>query len=184
MRVISGTRKGRKLFSPTMTTRPTEDRIKEAIFNILTDIEPGSHVLDVFAGSGGLGIEFLSRGAEKAVFSEISRDNSSVIQMNLDHVDLKDQGFVYTGDFKKNLYQISQTDLGPFDYIFIDPPYNRKDYYKDALDLIESLSLFKKDGIIILESRGDLDLNLDTMECIKEKKYGKHIRLYVLIRRT
>ncbi|MDO5649264.1 MAG: 16S rRNA (guanine(966)-N(2))-methyltransferase RsmD [Gallicola sp.] len=183
MRVISGEKKGRKLFSPSESTRPTEDRVKEALFNILTEIEEGAAVLDLFAGSGGVGIEFLSRGAGCAVFSEYNRENIHGIKKNLDHVGYEEKGIIYSGDFKRNLYQISQSMNSSFDYIFIDPPYDRKDYYFEALEGIHNLSLLKKDGIIILESREELNLDLDFFECIKEKKYGKRIRLYFLRRR-
>lgn len=183
MRVISGEKRGKKLFSPSESTRPTEDRVKEALFNILTEIEEGSAVLDLFAGSGGIGIEFLSRGADRAVFSEFKRENINTIKKNLEHVGYEEKSAIYSGDYNRNLYQISQSRDSSFDYIFIDPPFDKIEYYDNALEQIDNLSLLKKDGIIILESRVDLNLDLDVFECIKEKKYGKHIRLYFLRRR-
>lgn len=183
MRVISGEKKGRKLFSPSEDTRPTEDRVKEALFNILTDIDKESSVLDLFAGSGGVGIEFLSRGAAAAVFSDFKRENIQIIKKNLEHVGYEDRGYLYSGDFKRNLYQISQSVVSSFDYIFIDPPFDKINYYESALEQIDNLSLLKKDGIIILESREELNLDSEEFECIKEKKYGKRIRLYFLTRR-
>lgn len=184
MRVISGEKRGRKLFSPTESTRPTEDIVKEALFNILTEIEEGSKVLDLFAGSGGIGIEFLSRGAEIVVFSDSSRKNANIIKKNLNHVGYEKEGIVYQGDFRRNLYQIAQSAVSSFDYIFIDPPFDKEEFYYEALEDIETLSLLKKDGIIILESRSELELDSEDYECLKEKRYGKRIRLYFLKRRS
>lgn len=172
MRVISGTRKGMRLFSTRDSyTRPTEDRIKESIFNILNDIEHGSTVLDLFAGTGGIGIEFLSRGAKLAAFSEKSKSNINCIKDNLKHTKFEDEGKVYLGDYIRNLHNIKTDFSSGFDYIFIDPPYEKTNFYFESLKLIKDLNLLKNNGIIILESNEIL--NLRDYNIIKEKNYGK-----------
>lgn len=177
MRVISGEKKGMKLFSTKdKNTRPTEDKIKEAIFNILSDIENNSAVLDLFAGTGSIGVEFLSRGANFVVFSEKSKINIKCIKDNLKHTNYLDRSKIYFGDYIINLKNIAK-DFSGFDYIFIDPPYENVKMYYDSLELIYSLKLLNKGGIIILESNSELDLT--KYNIIKEKKYGKKFIYFI-----
>ncbi|WP_099203071.1 16S rRNA (guanine(966)-N(2))-methyltransferase RsmD [Miniphocaeibacter massiliensis] len=172
MRVISGKKKGMRLYSTRdKFTRPTEDRIKESIFNVLKDIDENAYVLDLFSGSGGIGIEFLSRGAKFAVFSDISKINYNCIIDNLEHTDFLENSKVYIGDYIRNLNTIKMDSVFKFDYIFIDPPYEKVDFYFEAVDLIKSLELLNNNGIIILES--EKELNLEKYNLIKTKKYGK-----------
>lgn len=178
MRVISGNKKGMKLFSTRDPhTRPTEDRIKESVFNVLSNIEKESYVLDLFAGTGGIGIEFLSRGAEFVVFSEMSRSNIHCILDNLKHTGLEKNAKIYSGDYIGNLYNIKKEFSNGFDYIFIDPPYEKIEMYHNSLNLIKKLNLLEKDGIIIIESNEILNLN--DYNIIKEKQYGKKIVYFV-----
>ncbi len=172
MRVISGKRKGMSLYSTRdKFTRPTEDRVKESIFNVLTDIEENSNVLDLFAGTGGIGIEFLSRGARYAVFSDMSKSNYNCIADNLEHTCFSENSKIYIGDYIRNLNSIKLGEREKFDYIYIDPPYEKTEYYFEALELIENLELLNIDGIIILESESELDISKYNL--IKTKKYGK-----------
>ena len=174
MRVISGTRRGKKLFSTKdKNTRPTEDRVKEAIFNTLSEIEKDSYVLDLFSGTGGIGIEFLSRGAKLVVFSDLSKNNINCIRDNLEFTGFKDKGKIYTGDYIKNLYRIKNDLDIKFDYIYIDPPYDKKIVYYKSLEIIKKLKLSNTNGVIIIEANSQLDLA--DYKIIKEKKYGNKI---------
>lgn len=121
MRVITGTARGVKLLSPEgMDVRPTTDKVKESIFNIIQfDIE-GSRVLDLFAGSGQLGIEALSRGAQSAVFVDSSKKSVDLAKKNLEHTRLIDKAKLLCVDYALFLQGSADT----FDIIFLDPPYN------------------------------------------------------------
>ena len=174
MRVISGTKKGKKLFSTKdKNTRPTEDRIKESIFNILNDIDENSYILDLFAGTGSVGIEFLSRGAKFAVFNDLSKVNFNCIKDNLEYTNFLENSKIYIGDYIKNLKRIKRDFERKFDYIYIDPPYEKVEIYSKSLILIEELELLNENGLIILET--SKSLKLDRYNIIKERKYGNKI---------
>lgn len=148
MRVISGKFRGKKLFSPEGNdVRPTTDRIKETVFNILTsksDFE-NTTVLDLFSGSGALGIEALSRGATHAVFVDKSRDSFELTRKNLKHVGV--EGEVYNTDFK---IAIKKLEGRKFNFIFLDPPYFGRNE-QTIFDLIEKYDILAQKGIIFLE---------------------------------
>ena len=120
MRVITGTARGRKLIAPEgMDVRPTGDKVKEAVFSAIQfDIE-GSHVLDLFAGSGQMGIEALSRGAEKAVFVDSSKKSINCVNENIKNTDFVKKSVVVTRDSYDYIRYTSET----FDIIILDPPY-------------------------------------------------------------
>ena len=168
MRVITGTARGRKLETPTnYDIRPTTDNVKESIFNIIQfDIE-GRKVLDLFAGTGQLGIECLSRGAESATFIDENREAIRIIKENLKTCQLK--GTVMQTDalsFIKN--------CGKFDLIFIDPPYDSK-LYEPVLEAINSVDILSDGGIIVCEARKEKllpEMNLPYRKR-KEYNYGK-----------
>ena len=173
MRVISGEKRGLRLTAPKGTmTRPTEDRIKESIFNSLFSIEEGSKVLDLFAGTGGMGIEFLSRGSDLVVFCDRSRLNINCIKENLDITGFSSQAKIYHGDNERNLFNIKSDNIR-FDYIFLDPPYHQINLYYDSLDFIKDNCLLNEEGIIIVEAEQKLDF--DGYDIIKTKEYGKKI---------
>ncbi len=169
MRVITGTAKGRRLITlEGEDIRPTADKVKGAIFNsIQFDIE-GRKVLDLFAGSGQLGIEALSRGAEKAVFIDLSRNAIRVVNENLEHCQLKDKAAVFNGDSLSFL----KTTREKFDIIFIDPPYNKQLTAK-ALPL--ALSVLNDGGIIVCETAHDEELpeSIGSYTAVKSDKYSK-----------
>lgn len=157
MRVISGTRKGCKLKGPRgNNTRPTEDRIKESLFNILRNIDNESIVLDLFAGSGGIGIEFLSRGAKKAYFVDKDYESIQCIRDNLIHTKLNDNAEVIKDDALKSIKKFGQKEI-KFDYIFADPPY-RKDIIMKIIECIWNNKVLKETGILILEHEKELIL--------------------------
>ena len=125
MRIIGGEFKGRKLFAARgMKTRPTSDRIREAIFNILSAGVHDAVVLDLFAGTGALGLEALSRGAHNAIFIETDKNSLIAIRRNLEAIGIEDQATIIKWDILKNLDCLS-TFAGRVNLVFMDPPYER-----------------------------------------------------------
>lgn len=157
MRVISGSKKGYRLKAPKgRDTRPTEGRIKESLFNILGNIDENSIVLDLYAGSGSIGIEFLSRGAKKAYFIDNSILSVKVIKENLAHTGLEDRANVIKTDARKGINLLSKNNIS-FDYIFMDPPY-RQNLCIKILECIYKKNILKKQGLLILEHEKELIL--------------------------
>ena len=147
MRVISGTAKGQRLLAPEgLDTRPTADRMKEALFNVISFDIMGCRFLDLFSGSGAIGIEALSRGAESAVFLECSSESASVIRKNLGS-ELSKRACVYCCDISE---LSKRTENSKFDIIFMDPPYN-SDCIRLALEQIKTGDLLYTGGYIIAE---------------------------------
>lgn len=157
MRVISGIKKGFKLKAPKgKDIRPTEDRIKESLFNIIKNIDEESVVLDLFAGSGSIGIEFLSRGAKKSYFVDKSYLSIKCIKENLKHTNLEDKAVVIKRDAIKAIKFFCDNNI-KFTHIFIDPPYG-KGLILDVLKRIADEDVLKEDGIVIVEHERDLIL--------------------------
>lgn len=168
MRVITGSARGRKLITlDGESVRPTTDKVKEAMFSIIQfDIE-GSRVLDMFCGCGQLGIEALSRGAEFAVFTDISRDSVSVTQKNIENTGLKSLSKVVLSDSCEYLNRTSET----FDIAFLDPPY-RAGIMTNALEHVKPH--MANGGIIVCETSAEEVLPQETEGFIsKHYKYGK-----------
>ncbi|CCQ93642.1 putative methyltransferase [[Clostridium] ultunense Esp] len=173
MRVIAGDKKGFRLKGPKgKDTRPTEDRIKESLFNILRYIDKDSMVLDLFAGSGSIGIEFLSRGAKRAFFVDRSYESIRCIKENLEHTGLKDRAEVIKSDAIKTVSMLKSKKL-KFNYIFIDPPYGY-DLGVEVLEKIWGNSILEEKGIIILEHEKGLNLEDNIYGLIKmdSRSYG------------
>lgn len=169
MRVITGIAKGRHLQTlDSDYIRPTSDKVKEAIFDsIQFDIE-GRTCLDLFAGTGALGIEALSRGAEKVVFVDISKDSVGVVNKNLQHCGLDENAVVKLGDGVSFL----KTTDEKFDIAFLDPPYN-KGIVSSCLPYVPNI--MNEGGIIVCETSADEDLPLSFGKFIqvKNSKYSK-----------
>ncbi len=147
VRVISGSARGMKLVSPSgLDTRPTLDRVKEPLFSMLMPYIRGAKVLDLFAGSGALGIEALSRGAESAVFVDNSKEAQSCVKQNLEKARLLGAGRFVLGDSLRYLRESE----GGFSLIFLDPPYNGG-LYEKALGLIYERKLLTEGGRIAVE---------------------------------
>lgn len=176
MRVISGTAKGTKLSSiDSIETRPTLDRVKEALFNIIQNKLEDSIVLDLFAGSGAIGIECISRGATKAYFCEKSHQATRMIYENLDRTRLKDKAIVINKDYEKCLKQLSNDKI-KFNIIYINPPY-KANIAVNATEKILLLNLLQKEGIIIIETdekeRELKNLTQIDVEVFDIRKYGR-----------
>lgn len=182
MRVISGTAKGTSLESLEGTkTRPTLDRVKEALFNILQNDINDAYVLDLFSGSGALGIESLSRGAKFCVMADKSSDAIKVITRNLQKTRLEGNAKIIKNDYIKTLNSLNDK----FDLIFIDPPY-AENIAVNSIKLILELDLLAKDGIIILET-DEAERELENLEKINVnvydlRKYGR-VKLIFLNRK-
>ena len=169
MRVIAGQSRGRKLVSTEgKDTRPTTDRVKESMFNLLAPYVCGANVLDLFAGSGQLGIEALSRGAKSAVFVDSSKDAQSCITENLKNCGFSDKAKLKTTDAV--LYLSGAFER--FDIAFLDPPYNRGILQKVLPGLVNFVS---KDGKIVCESSiiDILPQNIGCFTVFKTNRYGK-----------
>ncbi|MBQ9016031.1 MAG: 16S rRNA (guanine(966)-N(2))-methyltransferase RsmD [Firmicutes bacterium] len=170
MRVISGIYKGRKLESPeNYDIRPTTDKAKEALFSILYNELPGARVLDVFAGTGALGIEALSRGAAECIFVDGSRQAVALTKRNLAHCGAQENARVLAGDYRKVLSGLS----GAFDIILMDPPYN-KGLLADAMEIISQRGLLAEEGVIVCEHRKEEELpeRIGGFTREKERRYG------------
>jgi RNA methyltransferase, rsmD family len=172
VRVISGSARGLKLNTPgDDRVRPTTDRVKESMFNIVQDWVYDSQVLDLFAGSGALGIEALSRGASQAVFCDNSLDSIKIIKSNIEKARVADRSQIVSGDFKRCLRDMEAKNQS-FDMIFVDPPYY-EGLFEEVLDTIRSCKILKKDGIVIVEHDAKKPIGqVEGLEVYKEKKYG------------
>lgn len=172
MRVISGTARGTNLYSlEGNDTRPTLDRVKESMFSIIQTWIPEAKVLDLFAGSGALGIEALSRGAVSAVFCEKSYKASEILRKNIEKTHLEEKSRVITKDYIKALEQIKNQK---FDIIFLDPPY-KLDFVGKAVNKIIELEMLEKDGIIVVET-DEQKRDLEQLEKININIYD--LRVY------
>ena len=168
MRVITGSARGRRLKTPeNYDIRPTSDNVKEAVFNILQFDVEGRRVLDLFAGTGQLGIEALSRGAASAVFIDRDRTAIQIVKDNLKTCGLS--GTVLCCDSLSYL-----KNCGRFDLIFVDPPYD-SGLYDEVLGMINQIDILSDGGIIIVEARQDTPLPNMTAPYrrLREYRYGK-----------
>ena len=174
MRIISGKSRGTKLYTlEGMETRPTLDRVKESLFNIIQDKILESTVLDLFAGSGAIGLEFASRDAKEVYLCDKSWDATEIIKLNIEKTHLEEKTCFYNMDFKEFLKKMK---LKKFDIIYLDPPY-KTSFIKDALEKILEYNCIKDDSLIIVETDEEKrileeikDLEL---EVIDKRKYGR-----------
>lgn len=182
MRVISGTAKGTKLNSiDSLETRPTLDRVKESLFNIIKNNIVEIVALDLFAGSGAIGIEFISRGAKKVYFCEKSHLAIKMIYNNLQKTKFINKAEIFEKDYSKCLDELKKRDI-KLDTIFIDPPY-KSDLAVKAVNQIISLDLLKKDGTIIIETdekeRELKELEKLQVEVYDLRKYGRAYLIFL-----
>ena len=170
MRVIAGEARGRKLISlDGLHTRPTTDRVKESMFNMLSMRMLDARVLDAFSGSGALGIEALSRGAASCVFLENDTKAMSVTQENLKTIGFLDRANMHLCD----ACQFIKSTKEQFDIIFLDPPYDAN-LYLPILSAIAEGNVLAEDGVIVAERRADTEpCAIDSLSIVKDKRYGK-----------
>ncbi|PKR86943.1 16S rRNA (guanine(966)-N(2))-methyltransferase RsmD [Heyndrickxia camelliae] len=173
MRVISGSRKGKSLKSvPGNQTRPTTDKVKEAIFNMVGPYFSGGIGLDLFAGSGGLGIEGLSRGLEKVIFVDRDIQAFQTVKANLKICGFEEQSEVFRNDSERALKALIKRQIS-FDVIFLDPPY-KKQKLVDLLKMISDAKMLSENGTIVCEHSSDLELpnSVGDLISVKTAKYG------------
>jgi 16S rRNA (guanine966-N2)-methyltransferase len=171
--VVSGICKGRPLKAvPGNTTRPTTDKVKEALFNMIGPYFDGGIGLDLFAGSGGLGLEALSRGLEKVIFIDRESKAIQVIHENIKTCKFEEQAEVYRNDADRALKALIKREIS-FDYIFLDPPY-KKQQLVNLMEKMDKQDIVKTDGIIVCEHSFDVDLpkSVGRFNQIKHEKYG------------
>ena len=171
MRVITGKARGVQLKTPEgLQTRPTTDRVKEAMFSIIHFEIPGARVLDLFGGTGQLGIEALSRGAKSAVFVDGSEKACSLIRENLKRTKLEGEGRVVRSDYLDYLKRCRET----FDIILLDPPYAEV-FLENALKCISEIDILQTGGIIVAERPlgKELPWEFEGFERSRDYKYGK-----------
>ena len=177
MRVISGTARSLPLRTPEgLDTRPTTDRIKETLFNILQPYIPGCVFVDLFSGSGGIGIEALSRGARKAYFVENAPKALSCIQDNLAFTKFTERAIVLKQDACAGLNSIYEKEV---DIIFMDPPYDQE-HERRVLEVLKGMKYVTEDTLIIVEASLDTDFSWVEelgFDLTREKKYktNKHV---------
>ena len=175
MRVISGTARGKKLNSlEGLETRPTLDRVKEAVFNILQFNIKEAIVLDLFSGSGALGIEALSRGSKEAVLCDNSNKAVRIIKQNLEATKLINKAEIINKDYVQVLKKLNK-ESKKFDIIFLDPPY-KTDYVIKSINYILEYNLLAEDGIIVVETDDKNKIegieNNKYLEVYDTRKYG------------
>ena len=180
MRVIAGKARRLQLKSVKgMNTRPTTDRIKETLFNMINDLLCDSVFLDLFSGSGAIGIEALSRGAKKAYFVENNKEAYNCIKDNLKTTHLEDEAVVLFVSYLEALKRLNKDTV--CDIIFMDPPYN-KEFEKEVLIFLSKSDLINKNSLIIIEASLETDMSYIKdlgFEITKEKRYktNKHVFL-------
>lgn len=180
MRVIAG--KARRTQLKTlegMDTRPTTDRIKETLFNMISHGLADATFLDLFAGSGGIGIEALSRGAGRAIFVEKNPKAAECIRENLKRTKMEDVGTVMVTDVLSALRRLEGNQV--FEYVFMDPPYNHL-LEKEVLEYLKDSSLLAEDALIIVE--GSLETDFSYLEemgysVIKRKEYKTNVHMFL-----
>ena len=180
MRVITGKARGVVLKTPEgMQTRPTTDRVKEALFSIIQFDIPGCKVLDLFGGTGQLGIEALSRGAKSAVFVDASDAACKLIRDNLKRTKLENDAKVVRSDYMEYLRRCRET----FDVIFLDPPYAEV-FLENSLNCITEIDILQTNGIIVTERPLEKELSWDIPGYTRSKDYKYGNTLITLYRKN
>ncbi|MBR3614517.1 MAG: 16S rRNA (guanine(966)-N(2))-methyltransferase RsmD [Clostridia bacterium] len=182
MRIISGTMRGTKLFTlEGDNTRPTLDRVKEALFSKINFDIQDSIILDLFAGSGALALEALSRGAKKTYLCDNSRDAIKIINQNIEKTKTKDKIVLLNMDYQKALDELQKNEV-KLDIVFLDPPY-KTNYAEEAAKYIVEHELLNDKGFIIIETddKEKVLKNIDTniLEIKEIKKYGRVFLLFL-----
>ena len=185
MRIISGKARGTKLYTLDGTaTRPTLDRVKESLFNIIQNDIEDSTVLDLFSGSGAIGLEFLSRGAKRAVLCDSSKDAIKIIKQNVQKTHFEEKVEIYNMEFTKLVERLQNQK---FDIIYIDPPY-ATDFIKISLEKIIEYELVNENTKIIVETDDETRIlnQIEKMdvEITDKRKYGRATIIFLKYRKT
>ena len=167
VRITGGELRGRRLAAAGKETRPTTEKVRQALFNTIQHKVMGAHVLDLFAGSGAVAIEAISRGAASAICVESSRRAAQQIRRSLETLDIESVCEVVCGDVFRSLARLA----GPFTIIFADPPYG-KGYGERLLTALDELDLLADGGLCILEEVSYKRPPLRYLELIEEREYG------------
>lgn len=173
MRIIAGSHKGRRLLSPnTSDIRPTSGRVKEALFSILHDRIGGAKVLDLFAGTGAIGIEALSRGAARVTFVESHPTSLRLLQANLNHCRFSENTEIYPGEARAFLQHAERHGLA-FDIIFADPPY-RENSTNTLLPLLGQSAMIRGHTVVILEhpTKHQIPPQVGPLNRVRQYRYG------------
>ncbi|MBM6618573.1 16S rRNA (guanine(966)-N(2))-methyltransferase RsmD [Bacillus suaedaesalsae] len=173
MRVVSGTCKGHPLKAvPGQSTRPTTDKVKESIFNMIGPYFDGGIGLDLFGGSGGLGIEGLSRGLDKVIFVDKEQKAITTIRTNVETCRLTEQAEIYRNDAERALKALIKREV-QFDLIFLDPPYHNHKL-KALISILDVNNLLKRDGAIVVEHAVEAELpeQIGKLELKRHEVYG------------
>lgn len=180
MRIISGSRRGHKLLEfEGMSVRPTTDRVKESIFNIIQSYVPDARVLDMFSGSGALSFEALSRGAVSAVCTDIDPRSIEIIKMNSVSLKFDDRCEIFNISCFDYISRSCGKEKKQFDIIFLDPPYN-KGLIEPVLEAIVKNDALSDDGIVVLESDNtDFHDECKGLDIYRRRRYGRtYITIY------
>ena len=175
MRVISGTARGKRLKAPRgIDTRPITDMIKEALFNVIGDKIVATSLLDLFAGSGSVGIEALSRGAQTVVFIDNNVNSVQTIRENLINCGFKENFELYRNDVFRAIEILKQRQI-KFDYVYADPPFTVQSIFSPFLEAMDKSSLLAHDGILIIRSprKMRLTVKLSRLEEYRFDNYGE-----------
>lgn len=182
MRIISGTARATKLYTlDGLNTRPTLDRVKESLFNIIQNEIQDSIFLDLFSGSGAIGLEAASRGAKKVILCDNSKDAINIINKNVEKTHLKDKVQIYNVDYECLLNTKIKEKL---DFIYVDPPYNSDFAYK-SIELLLKNNLVDQNTKIIIETDNEESIieKIENfkIEIIDKRKYGRAILIFLKI---
>jgi len=183
MRIITGSAKGKRLESlEGIATRPTSERIKEAVFSAIQFDLEGRRVLDLFAGSGQMALEALSRGAERAQFVDSSREAMEIVKKNARTTGFDGVSKYLVSDWRNYIRKASARES--FDLVFVDPPY-AMECCREAAERLASSGILAKGALVVLES-GEEDIAPDTLrgyELVKSTHYGKKTFVNILLYR-
>ncbi len=185
MRIISGKARGTKLFTlKGENTRPTLDRVKESLFNIIQNKIQGSTFLDLFSGSGAIGLEALSRGAKKAILCDKSKEACEIIRKNIEKAHLKNEAIIFNTDFRNFIQNKINEKI---DIVFLDPPYETN-FAIEAIKLILEEECLNEDSIIIIETDDKQRIieKINNINCEIEdiRKYGRSYLIFLKKYRT
>ena len=179
MHIIAGERRGAQLYAPKgMETRPTQAKVKESLFSMIQGYVPDARVLDLFAGSGSLSLEALSRGAASAVMVDLDREAQACIRRNIEKLRYQEKTLLLKTDWRQALAQLGGKK---FDLVFLDPPYRMVEVW-EYCRLMADAELLSEDAMLVLEHRTGVEPGLDSRFVLyKQRAYGEteiHFYLY------